>query len=129
MDLVSIGEVVRRYGITHRSVRYYEQRNLLSSTRVSGDRYFEPQQIRRLEKILKGKRLGFTLTEIAGFIGAPMKQEDERGFPALDKVVAQRQLQYLQKRRDEIDQAIAELQASIADASLKTRRTSRQSRG
>ncbi len=126
-QLTPIGEVCRSHEITPRSLRFYEQRHLLSSIRVGGTRYYDRPQVNRLEKILKGKHLGFTLTEIGELLEAA-PGDKEAGFPLADEDLARKQLQYLQKRRDEIDEAIAELRQSIhkpAESALAGRKRRR----
>lgn len=106
--ILSIGEVVRQFEITPRSLHFYEQRGLLTSTRRNNARYYDKSQIERLKAILKGKSLGFTLTEIENFL--------ESGDGLLhDRKLLQSQLQYLEQRRAEIDHAITELSESLKE--------------
>ncbi|QQA43932.1 MerR family transcriptional regulator [Pelagovum pacificum] len=61
----TISEVCETYGLTTRTLRHYEAKELLTSHRAkSGHRQYSPSQIARLEMILEGKRLGLTLDEI-----------------------------------------------------------------
>ena len=111
---MTIGEMARTYGVTLRTLRFYEDRNLLRPRRVGSARYYGGVDRARLEMILKGKQLGFTLTEIADLIvaddGAAKIDFAERLQPGqiLD------QLRYLERQRREIDEAIAQLQATHA---------------
>ena len=109
--ILSIGETVRRYDITPRSLHFYEQRGILTSTRQNGARYYDEKQIERLEAILRGKSLGFTLTEIENFL----KNDNGKDGRLMlsDRTVIESQLKYLEQRRTEIDHAIAELTASL----------------
>ena len=67
-ELLTIGEVSRLYGVTLRALRFYEQRGLLKPIRRGGARFYDGVQKVRLQMILKGKHLGFTLTEIADLL-------------------------------------------------------------
>ena len=63
----------------------------------------------RLELILKGKQLGFTLTEIRDLI-ANQSEEPVRSFElSLDETQILAQLSMLQRQRDDIERAIEEL--------------------
>ena len=108
----TIGEMARAYGVTLRTLRFYEDRRLLRPRRVGSTRFYDRVDHARLAMILKGKRLGFTLTEIADLIGAedgaPRNDFEERLQPA--QIVDQ--LRYLERQRREIDEAIALLKAT-----------------
>jgi len=61
----TISEMARAYGVTSRTLRFYEDRKLLRPRRAGSARYYGDADHARLATILKGKQLGFTLTEIA----------------------------------------------------------------
>jgi DNA-binding transcriptional MerR regulator len=67
--LTGIGDVARRFGITLRALRFYESKGLLQPLRDGHARYYNPRDLVRIEMILKGKQLGFTLAEITSIIG------------------------------------------------------------
>lgn len=52
------------FGVTPRTIRFYEDKGLLTPTRESGVRVFGPRDRLRFEKIMRGKRLGFSLEDI-----------------------------------------------------------------
>ena len=108
----TIGEMARAYGVTLRTLRFYEDRNLLRPRRAGNARYYGGVDRARLAMILKGKQLGFTLTEIADLIGADdgaaRSDFEERLRPA--QIVDQ--LSHLERQRHEIDEAIALLKAT-----------------
>lgn len=52
------------FSVTPRTIRFYEDKGLLSPTRESGVRVFGPHDHFRFEKIMRGKRLGFSLEDI-----------------------------------------------------------------
>ncbi len=117
--ILPIGEVVRQFDITARSLHFYEQRGMLTSIRQSGARCYDKIQIERLRAILKGKSLGFTLTEIEGFLQNGQGSEKDGALAFNDKAIIRSQLKYLEQRRAEIDLAIAELSASLEDAQVE----------
>ena len=61
----SIGELAAEFDTTLRTIRFYEDRGLLAPERAGTARIFHDRDRVRLQLILRGKRLGFTLTEIA----------------------------------------------------------------
>ncbi|ANG62246.1 MerR family transcriptional regulator [Marinobacterium aestuarii] len=59
----SISDLAREFDITTRSIRFYEDQGLLSPERRGQTRIYSRQDRVRLKLILRGKRLGFSLTE------------------------------------------------------------------
>jgi len=69
-DILTIGELARRTGLTVSAIRYYEAKKLIEPLRTGGNqRRFLRADIRRLSFILIAQRLGLSLTEIAEAIG------------------------------------------------------------
>lgn len=64
-DLLAIGEVAARSGVSVPTVRFYEERGLVASVRTTGNqRRFERHVLRRIAVIRAGQRFGLTLAEI-----------------------------------------------------------------
>lgn len=109
---MTIGEVAREFGVTLRTLRFYEDRNLLRPRRVGNARYYGGQDRVRLEMILKGKQLGFTLAEISELIGS----EEGSGLADIEARLQPAQivdqLDHLERQRREIDEAISRLKAT-----------------
>ncbi len=59
----SIRDLAREFDITTRSIRFYEDRGLLSPAREGQQRIFDESQRVRLMLIVRGKRMGFSLDE------------------------------------------------------------------
>ena len=59
----SISELAKEFDITTRSIRFYEDQNLLTPTRKGQTRIYNQRDRVRLKLILRGKRLGFSLAE------------------------------------------------------------------
>jgi len=108
----TIGEMARAFGVTLRTLRFYEDRHLLRPRRAGNARYYGDVDRARLAMILKGKHLGFTLSEIADLIGADdgvaRSEFEERLQPA--QIIEQ--LSHLERQRREIDEAIELLEAT-----------------
>ncbi|HEX8166383.1 MAG TPA: MerR family transcriptional regulator [Beijerinckiaceae bacterium] len=104
----AIGDLAREFGVSLRALRFYEDRGLLSPIRLGSARIYDARQRARLELILKGKQLGFTLTEIRGLLEREERGEDA---PKLRLSVKQidDQIAHLERQKAEIEGAIAEL--------------------
>ena len=59
----SISELADEFGITTRTIRFYEEKGLLAPSRNGQTRVYSASDKVRLKLILRGKRLGFTLEE------------------------------------------------------------------
>jgi MerR family redox-sensitive transcriptional activator SoxR len=76
---LSIGEVAARAGMNASRIRFYETRGVLPAPdRVSGQRRYTPDVLRRLEVIEAAQRVGFTLDEIRDLLGARTEPAHER---------------------------------------------------
>ena len=62
--LYSIGDLCAEFELSHRAIRFYEDRGLLSPQRIGGNRIYSARDRARLQLILRGKRLGFALADI-----------------------------------------------------------------
>ena len=109
---MTIGEMARAYGVTLRTLRFYEDRNLLRPRRAGNARYYGGVDRARLAMILKGKQLGFTLSEIADLIGGDDGASRTDFEERLQPVQIVDQLDHLERQRREIDEAITLLKAT-----------------
>ena len=66
---MTISQMSRLFGVSLRTLRFYEDRGLIKPRREGNARYYRGADRVRMEMILKGKKLGFTLTEIQDLIG------------------------------------------------------------
>ena len=107
----TIGELAAEFDTTLRTIRFYEDRGLLTPERSGQTRIFHDRDRVRLQLILRGKRLGFTLAEIAHVIGMYDETPGERGqLEFLIADIGRRRDALLEKRHD-LDEALAELAA------------------
>ncbi len=60
----TIAQISAEFGVTHRTVRHYEELGLISPERRGTQRVYHRRDRTRLALILRGKRLGFPLEEI-----------------------------------------------------------------
>ena len=59
----SISELAKEFDVTTRSIRFYEDQELLKPSRRGQTRIFSSKDRVRLKLILRGKRMGFSLAE------------------------------------------------------------------
>jgi DNA-binding transcriptional MerR regulator len=105
----SIAQVADEFGVTHRTVRHYEELGLISPERRGTTRVYHRRDRTRLSLILRGKRLGFPLEEIRTIIDLYDVPRGRRS--QLEYVLGQideRRADLEQRRRD-IDAALSEL--------------------
>jgi DNA-binding transcriptional MerR regulator len=67
-DLFGISELAEEFGVTTRTIRFYENKALLTPQRVGGARVFTRKDRARLALILRAKAIGASLAEIAHFL-------------------------------------------------------------
>jgi DNA-binding transcriptional MerR regulator len=105
----TITELADEHGVTLRTLRHYEDVGLLSPERRGTTRVFHQRDRIRLRLILRGKRLGFTLPEIATIVDMYDDKPGEAGqLRYLLEQIEVRREELAQRRRD-IDDTLAEL--------------------
>ncbi|OYX03128.1 MAG: MerR family transcriptional regulator [Rhizobiales bacterium 32-66-8] len=114
-EVFTIGDLAREFDVTLRALRFYEDKGLLSPRREGLARLYSPSDRERLAVILKGKRLGFTLSEIRALVAA---HEKTGNGLALTRERCLSQLSQLERQRAEIEAAILELRATADHLSL-----------
>ncbi|NNK38576.1 MAG: MerR family DNA-binding transcriptional regulator [Xanthomonadales bacterium] len=65
----SIRDLASEFGVTTRTIRFYEEKGLLDPRRNGTRRIYSPADRTKLRLILRGKRLGLSLDESAEIIG------------------------------------------------------------
>ncbi len=105
----TIAQIAEEFGVSHRTVRYYEDKGLVTPERRGTARIFHPRDHVRLALILRGKRLGFPLDEIRRIVDMYDDQPGEAGqLTYLLGQIGDRRAELEQRRRD-VEAALAEL--------------------
>lgn len=103
-SVYSISELADQLDISPRAIRFYEEKGLILPKRTKGNhRFYGKRDRARLKLILRGKRLGYSLNEIAEMIGMADFNMDER--QQLEK-----SLEYGRKKLLEINEKMEELE-------------------
>ncbi len=105
----TIAEMAAQFSVTPRAVRHYEELGLIAPERRGTSRVFHNRDRVRLALILRGRRLGFSLDEIATIVNMYDAEPGESGQLAylIDQIAVRRA--ELEQRRADIDQTLAEL--------------------
>lgn len=110
-DYWTIGEVSRRYDVTLRTLRFYEDRGLIAPLRHGATRFYDERSRQRLERIIKVKKLGFTLSRIYRML----QTDDELEIAdTLAPAEIAAQIVVLERQKADLDKAIMDLRAAHA---------------
>jgi len=101
---LTIAQVAQQYGITARTLRFYEAKRLIAPYRRGATRLYRSSDCKRLGVILTGRRLGFTLAEIKHLLNRP-----NDGGLHLTREQCVKQISMLEQQKRGIETAIAEL--------------------
>lgn len=105
----SITELTREFGVSTRTLRFYEDEGLITPERRGRTRLFRPADRRLIQEILRGRRIGFTIAEIRDIIRVYKDPPGEVGqLEMLMNKVNEKRDELRQKRRD-IEETLAEL--------------------
>jgi DNA-binding transcriptional MerR regulator len=105
----TISELAREFALTTRAIRFYEDEGLIAPARQGRARVYGERERVRLKLVLRGKRLGLALAEIAELLDLYEIARNERAQLAkfLD-LLADRRGRLLQQKED-IDAVLAEI--------------------
>ena len=105
----TIAQMADDFDVTHRALRHYEHLGLLSPERDGQRRVYHRRERTRLALILRGRRLGFPLEEIATILDMYDDQPGEVGqLTYLLSQIGDRRAD-LQRRRRDIEDSLREL--------------------
>jgi len=107
----TIRELADRFDVTARTLRFYEQKGLLTPKRRGSTRIYSAADAARLDLILRGRRVGFSLEEIREM--QEIESLDAGSRRRLEAALARfkERIATLERQRRDIDYALAELNA------------------
>jgi DNA-binding transcriptional MerR regulator len=119
----SISQLCREFEVTPRTLRFYEQKGLLSPTRRGWTRIFNYRDRARLQLILRGKRVGFSLDDIKEILDLYNLRDGQLTQLKVASVKMRERLESLRSQRIELDRTIADLERTcgIVDGMLRER--------
>lgn len=116
-EVITVTELARETGVTARAIRFYESKGLLHPQRAGTTRIYTHRERGRLQLILRGKRLGFSLTDIGDYLNlydADPTQQDQIML-LLAKVDAR--IKELESQKIDLEASLTELSA-VKDQAL-----------
>lgn len=119
METWTITELAEEHGVTLRTLRHYETLGLLSPERRGTTRIYHQRDRIRLELVLRGRRLGFSLEEIARIVNMYDDQPGEVG--QLEYLIDQIQVRRAELAR--LKQDIRQTEQELAAVEARCRET------
>lgn len=112
-DYVRIGDMAKKYGVSLRTLRFYEDKGLIEPKREGNTRLYSRRERARLQLILLGRNVGFSLREVKQMMDLydPQGTNTKQMRVTLEK--SEKQLLRLEKQRQQLDEAIDQLREAI----------------
>jgi DNA-binding transcriptional MerR regulator len=108
-EYYTITELTKEFGVSTRTLRFYEDEGLVSPVRRGRTRLFRPADRHLIRQILRGKRLGFSIAEIREIVQMYREPPGEVGqLKLMIKRIEEKREGLRQKRRD-LEETLAEL--------------------
>ncbi|MCH8202713.1 MAG: MerR family DNA-binding transcriptional regulator [Proteobacteria bacterium] len=105
----SIAELSSEFSVTARAIRFYEDQDLLHPGRQGQTRIYSPADRARLAWILRGKRVGFSLANIAEMLDLYNRGDGRQLQKQVTLKKCRERLEMLTRQRADIDETISEL--------------------
>jgi DNA-binding transcriptional MerR regulator len=100
----SISELADELDISTRAIRFYEEKGLITPERTKGNhRIYDKRDRARLKLIMRGKRLGYSLDEIAEMIGMGNFNTDEEQQLKKTYAYGRKKLKEIESRMEELE--------------------------
>ncbi|RBI87746.1 MerR family transcriptional regulator [Rhodosalinus halophilus] len=110
---MTIRQMCDAFGVTPRTLRFYESKELLFPIREGQKRLFTRRDRARLKLILRGKRFGFSLEEIRQLLDLYYEDDQQRTQLLRTYELAKERLAEMERQRAELDDAIEELREQL----------------
>jgi DNA-binding transcriptional MerR regulator len=124
----TISDLADELDITPRTIRFYEEKGLVNPRRSSRNhRLYSHSDRARLKLVLRGRRLGYTLEEIAEMIGPADDSLDEVGQIERRLAYGERTLQEIARRQAELEEIKRDLQMVKLKLQARLRQHKRES--
>ena len=109
-EFFSISDLAEEFGVTHRAIRFYESKSLLSPKRLNGARIYSRRDRARLHIIVRAKSLGYTLAETRDYLDLYGRRGEGR-VKQLELSVARsaEMIEQLEAKKRQIEEQIEEL--------------------
>ncbi len=115
-DTLTIRAMCETFDVTPRTLRFYEQKELLNPQRQGTRRLYTRRDRARLTLILRGKRFGFSLEDIRQLLEMYDRDGSNEAQLVRTHDLARQRLAQMRAQRAELELAIGELTVEIAEA-------------
>ncbi len=105
----SVSELAMEFGLTTRAIRFYESKGLVAPQRVGTTRVYTHRERSRLKIILRGKRLGFSLSEIKEYLDLYDLDSAQKNQHELLLVKVRTRIVELEGQRRDLETTLSEL--------------------
>ena len=109
----SISELSEEFSITPRTLRYYEDKALISPKRQGQTRIYSTADRARLIWILRGKRVGFSITDIREVLDMYYREGGRAEQCRLTISACKDRVKNLEQQRKDIDETMKDLNGLI----------------
>ncbi|MEM1199797.1 MAG: MerR family DNA-binding transcriptional regulator [Pseudomonadota bacterium] len=109
----TITQLCREFDVTPRTLRFYEQKDLLHPAREGMNRIFSYRDRARLSLILRGKKVGFSLDDIKEMLDLYNLKDGQVTQLQVARSKGLAQLEHLKDQRVALDDAITDLERAI----------------
>ncbi len=114
-ELFTIGELASAFALSPRAIRFYEDQGLLAPERAGTQRIYSKRDRARLQLILRGKRLGFSLADIREFLDLYDADGTKRQQMAMTLERTRARIADLEQQLEDITITLAELRDMEGD--------------
>lgn len=118
-ELLTIRQMCDEFGVTPRTLRFYESRELIFPQRRGQHRLYDRRDRARLTLILRGKRFGFSLEQIRQLLELYEPGGHNEMQIGATISIAQERLADMRRQYAELREAIAELEGQISEAETR----------
>ena len=105
----TIGDLSREFGVTLRTLRFYEDRDLLRPRRQGQNRIYSRRDRARLKLVIMGKKVGFSLGEIKDMLDLYDLKDGQVTQLRVALARFAKQIAVLRQQKQDVEQAIEEL--------------------
>ncbi len=105
----TISKLAQEFGVTTRTLRHYEDQGLVTPTRDGVNRIYSHRDRVRLKLALRGKRLGFSLSELRELFQLYDLANDERRQLEEFAVKLERRRAQLEQQREDVEVMLNEI--------------------
>ncbi len=114
-DTFTISDLADEFALTTRAIRFYEDHGLITPARKGTRRVYAQRDRVRLKLVLRGKRLGMSLAEIAEILDLYDADKSERSQLLKFLEVLEKRRALLEQQREDIDAVIQEIDGIVKD--------------